>query len=327
MNEFDLIARHFQRPTPQTLLGPGDDSALIEVAPGMELAVSSDMLVAGVHFLPDTEPRDLGWKTLAVNLSDLAAMGARARWALLALSLPVADEAWLAAFSAGFFSCAQQFQVDLAGGDMSRMTRGGALSLCATVIGEVPTGQALRRDGAQAGDDVWLSGYPGLAALGLKHLQGKTVLPDALCRLCVHRLQAPVPRLLLGQLLRPLAHAAIDVSDGLMADVAHIAKKSRLAARIFLHRLPRPPQGVERALALESLLSGGDDYELAFTAGAQQRPAIAQIAAQLDLPLWRIGQMKADATTPAVQLIDSEGKIVPWEKQGYDHFLALPSFS
>jgi thiamine-monophosphate kinase len=322
-NEFDLIARHFHRPTPQTRLGPGDDCALFSPASGMEVAVSSDMLVCGVHFLPGAEPGHLGWKTLAVNLSDLAAMGAKARWALLALSLPEADDNWLAAFSSGFYDCARQFGVDLIGGDTTR----GSLHLCVTAIGEVPVGQALRRDGAQDGDDIWLSGYPGLAALGLRHLQGEIVLPDSLCRLCLQRLHAPTPRLDLGQALRPLAHAAIDVSDGLMADVRHLAERSGLTAEIFLHQLPQLPRDVERAVALEALLCGGDDYELAFTASLQQRPAFAQLAAQLGLPLWRIGRMRAATTPGAAQLIDSEGKIVPMEKQGYDHFftsLSLP---
>ncbi|MDR1350406.1 MAG: thiamine-phosphate kinase [Zoogloeaceae bacterium] len=325
MNEFELIARHFQRPTPQTCLGPGDDCALLRSAPDMELVVTSDMLVAGVHFLPDTDPRDLGWKTLAVNLSDLAAMGAKARWALLALSLPAADEAWLAAFAAGFFACAQEFQIDLVGGDMTKTSTSGALTLSVTALGETPVGQALRRDGAKAGDDLWLSGYPGLAALGLKRLQGELVLPDPLDRLCIQRLQAPVPRLLLGQMLRPLAHAAIDISDGLLVDIGHIAKRSGLTAEIFLRQLPRLPQGVERALALEALLSGGDDYELAFTAHPRQRPKLARIAAELELPLWRIGRMRVDTAAPVAQLIDPEGKIVPWGKPGYDHFSMPPS--
>jgi thiamine-monophosphate kinase len=323
MSEFDIIARHFHRPTPHTLLGPGDDAALLRASPGMELVVTTDMLVSGTHFFPDADARDLGWKTLAVNLSDLAAMGAEPRWAFLAMSLPRADEPWLSGFAEGFCACAQTFAVDLAGGD----TTCGPLALSVTAIGEVPAGSALRRDGAQAGDDLWLSGSPGLAALGLKQLQGKIVLPEPLSRLCLQRLHTPAPRLLLGERLRPLAHAAIDISDGLMADVGHIAQGSRLVARIFLHQLPRLPEGVARAVALEALLSGGDDYELAFAASPQQRPMLARLAAQLDIPLWRIGQMQADATTPTVQLIDSEGKIVPWEKQGYDHFpapLSLP---
>ncbi|MDR1889441.1 MAG: thiamine-phosphate kinase [Zoogloeaceae bacterium] len=320
MCEFDLITRYFQRPTPQTLLGPGDDCALMRVAPGMELAASSDLLVSGIHFLPDTNPRDLGWKTLAVNLSDLAAMGARARWVLLALSLPTADEIWLTAFSAGFFACAQPFQVELVGGDVTKMAAGGALTLCVTALGEVPAGEALRRDAARAGDDLWLSGYPGLAALGLKHLQGEVVLPEPLRRLCVQRLQAPTPRLALGAMLRPLAHAAIDISDGLVADVGHIARGSGLMAEILLHQLPRLPEGVERAPALEALLAGGDDYELAFTAAPEQRPALARVAAELDLPLWRIGRMAATSSEPRVQILDPEGKIVPWTIEGYDHF-------
>ena len=161
--EFDLIRRHFTRPTPHAVLGPGDDCALVRPSTGCELAVTSDMLVEGTHFLPATDPRRLGWKTLAVNLSDLAAMGARPRWVLLAGSLPEADEAWLAAFADGLFACAKRYAVDLIGGDTTR----GPLNLCVTALGEVPAGKALRRDGARPGDDLWISGHPGLAALGL----------------------------------------------------------------------------------------------------------------------------------------------------------------
>ena len=172
-SEFDLIARYFARPTPQAVLGPGDDCALLAPSPGMELAITTDMLVAGTHFFADTDPTQLGWKTLAVNLSDLAAMGAKPRWVLLAGSLPEANEAWLSAFAEGLFACAKRYAVDLIGGDTTR----GPLNLCVTALGEVPAGKALRRDGARPGDDLWISGHPGLAALGLAQLQNKTDLP------------------------------------------------------------------------------------------------------------------------------------------------------
>jgi len=189
LGEFDLIARYFARATPQAVLGPGDDCALVQPAAGMDLALTTDLLVEGTHFLPGTDPHDLGWKTLAVNLSDLAAMGARPRWALLALCLPAAEEAWLAAFAGGFHACAREFGVDLIGGDTTR----GPLNLCVTAIGEVPAGQALRRSGAKAGDDIWISGQPGLAALGLTHLQGGLELPPRWQARCIERLQAPGP--------------------------------------------------------------------------------------------------------------------------------------
>jgi thiamine-monophosphate kinase len=319
MGEFDLISRYFRRPVSRALLGPGDDCALTRLPANMELAMTTDLLAADTHFFPDADPHDLGWKTLAVNLSDLAAMGARPRWALLALSLPAAcvvNESWLASFAQGFFACAQTFDVELLGGDTTR----GPLAFCVTAAGEIPAGRALRRDKAQPGDDLWLSGYPGLAALGLRHLQGKLELPEPLRRLCLQRLHAPQPRVALGLALRDIAHAAIDISDGLVQDVGHIAESSVLTAEIFLHQLPRLPEGVPRAIALNALLAGGDDYELAFTAAPEQRPALADLAAELDLPLWRIGRMRAGETEPRVQILDPEGKIMPLDTQGYDHF-------
>mgnify|MGYP000937873089 CR=1 FL=1 len=186
-SEFELIKRHFSRPTPQAVLGPGDDCALLVPSPGMQLAITTDMLVAGTHFLPDTDPGQLGWKALAVNLSDLAAMGARPRWALLAGSLPEARESWIAAFAEGLFACARRYDVDLVGGDTTR----GSFNFCLTAIGEVPAGKALRRDRAVPGDDLWVSGQPGLAALALAHLQGRTRLPGPLAERFLAALQQP----------------------------------------------------------------------------------------------------------------------------------------
>ncbi|MGB4468452.1 MAG: thiamine-phosphate kinase [Azovibrio sp.] len=317
LGEFDLIARYFARATPQAVLGPGDDCALVQPAAGMDLALTTDLLVEGTHFLPGTDPHDLGWKTLAVNLSDLAAMGARPRWALLALCLPAAEEAWLAAFAGGFHACAREFGVDLIGGDTTR----GPLNLCVTAIGEVPAGQALRRSGAKAGDDIWISGQPGLAALGLTHLQGGLELPPRWQARCIERLQAPRPRVRLGQALRPLAHAAIDISDGLLADLGHIARASKLQAQVILDQLPLLPEGVDRVAAMDALLSGGDDYELCFTAPSRQRLALGCIAADLDLPLWRIGRMVAAKPLGDVLLMDADGRVIPHERQGYEHFV------
>lgn len=321
-SEFDLIRRHFARATPGAVLGPGDDCALIAPSPGMELAITTDMLVAGVHFFADTDPRQLGWKTLAVNLSDLAAMGAKARWALLAGSLPEADEAWISAFASGFFDLANRHQVDLIGGDTTR----GPLNLCVTVIGEVPAGQALRRDGAQAGDDLWVSGRPGLAALGLAQLQGKIQLPAALAPLCLTSLQRPQPRLALGLALRGIAHSAIDISDGLLADLGHLADRSQLSATVLLEQLPPLLAGLPTALlplARQCQLAGGDDYELLFSAAPQQRPALAELAMELDLPLWRIGHFShghAEQPAGSVTVMDSSGQPMPQSRRGYDHF-------
>jgi len=318
--EFGLIDKYFARPTPSAILGPGDDCALIAPRPGKQLAVTTDMLVAGTHFLPDTNPGNLGWKALAVNLSDLAAMGAQPRWVTLAGALPAVDEAWIAAFAEGFFACAAEYGVDVIGGDTTK----GPLNVCVTAIGEVEPGQALRRDGAKAGDQIWVSGRPGLASLGLAHLQGKIKLPEPWPRLCVGALEKPRPRVALGLALNGIASAAIDVSDGLLADLGHIAERSGCAASVKLVQLPHLPKGESydadlRRIALECQLTGGDDYELCFTASGTQSLAIAQIAATLELPLWNIGEMVA-GPTGAVTVLDPDGKPVEFGQKGYDHF-------
>lgn len=315
-SEFSLIDRYFARVTPQAVLGPGDDCALLAPSSGMVLAITTDMLVAGTHFLPETDPFQLGWKTLAVNLSDLAAMGSVPRWILLAGSLPKADEAWLAAFSEGLFACAGRYGVDLVGGDTTR----GPLNLCITALGEVPAGSALRRDGARVGDDLWISGQPGLAALGLAHLQEKISLPEPLATRCISALQRPLPRVELGLALRQgaLASAAIDVSDGLLADVGHIAERSCLDLEVFETQLPHRPAAVDPAFARKCLLAGGDDYELAFTASPLCRMSLAELAVQVDLPLWRIG--RAVAGDGKVRLLDADGQIVALQQRGFDHF-------
>jgi len=234
MSEFDLIQRYFTRATPGAELGVGDDAALLRVGSGMELAVSTDMLVSGTHFLPDADPFLLGHKTLAVNLSDLAAMGAQPRWALLSLALPEAEETWLQKFSEGFFALADQHGVELVGGDTTR----GPLNLCVTIMGEVPQGAALRRSAAQLGDDIWVSGRLGDAALALAHLQGKVELSAADFAMCALALHQPTPRIELGMALRGVAHSAIDVSDGLLADLGHILECSKLGAEIQFDALP-----------------------------------------------------------------------------------------
>ncbi|MRR09829.1 thiamine-phosphate kinase, partial [bacterium] len=217
-SEFALIDKYFRRPTRHTVLGVGDDGAIVRPAPGMELVVSTDMLVAGTHFLPDTDPEALGWKVLAVNVSDLAAMGATPRWALLAAALPAATESWIERFARGFFACADEFGIDVIGGDTTK----GPRNFCVTIFGEIPEGQALRRSGAKVGDEVWVSGRPGHAALGLAHLQGRVTLSEPALTDCLAALHRPQPRVALGLALRGLASAAIDVSDGLLADLRHI---------------------------------------------------------------------------------------------------------
>jgi len=317
--EFDLINKYFARPTPSAILGPGDDCALVQPSPGKQLAVTTDMLVAGTHFLPDTDPKNLGWKALAVNLSDLAAMGAQPRWVTLAGALPAVDEPWIAAFAEGFFACAAEYGVDVIGGDTTK----GPLNVCITAMGEVEPGHALRRDGAKVGDQIWVSGRPGLASLGLAYLQGKIKLPEPWPRLCVGALEKPRPRIALGLALNGIASAAIDVSDGLLADLGHIAERSGCAAAVKLVQLPHLPKGDSydadlRRIALECQLTGGDDYELCFTAPGTQSLAIAHIAATLELPLWNIGEMVAGSGD--VTVFDPDGKPVEFASKGYDHF-------
>ena len=317
--EFDLINKYFARPTPSAILGPGDDCALVQPSPGKQLAVTTDMLVAGTHFLPDTDPKNLGWKALAVNLSDLAAMGAQPRWVTLAGALPAVDEPWIAQFAEGFFACAAEYGVDVIGGDTTK----GPLNVCITAMGEVEPGHALRRDGAKVGDQIWVSGRPGLASLGLAYLQGKIKLPEPWPRLCVGALEKPRPRIALGLALNGIASAAIDVSDGLLADLGHIAERSGCAAAVKLVQLPHLPKGDSydadlRRIALECQLTGGDDYELCFTAPGTQSLAIAHIAATLELPLWNIGEMVAGSGD--VTVFDPDGKPVEFASKGYDHF-------
>lgn len=314
--EFDLIRRHFVRPMRTTSLGPGDDCALIGPSPGHELAITSDMLVAGTHFLPDTDPRRLGWKALAVNLSDVAAMGAVPRWVTLALSLPQVDHDWLAAFAAGFFDCADTFGVDLIGGDTTR----GPLNLCVTAFGEVAAGGAIRRSGARAGDGIWVSGQPGRAALGLADLLGKVRLQSSAHDDCIAALEQPQPRVALGAALQGLATAMIDVSDGLLADLGHIASASGLGAVVDDAALPWAALHAactDGTAVRDALLAGGDDYELLFCAPPEADDALAALSARLALPLTRIGAMQSG---DGVRLVDAAGAELPVGRRGYDHF-------
>lgn len=316
LDEFDLIRRYFTRPTPASVLGVGDDAALVAPAAGMQLAISADMLVEGRHFFRDADPFALGWKSLAVNLSDMAAMGARPRWFTLCISLPRADAAWLDGFSQGLFALASQHAVELIGGD----TTAGPLTIAIQIIGEVEAGSALRRDGARAGDDIWLSGPTGAAALAVRQRYGQIVLSDEDLAHCATRLDRPLPRVALGRRLLGLATAAIDISDGLVADLGHIAHRSGLAARLDLVRLPQPPLGDE-ALALpvfdQCLLAGGDDYELCFTAPASARTELDALAQALALPLHRVGQMVAGQ---GVQVLDACGEPLLLSHTGFNHF-------
>ncbi|MFN6960896.1 MAG: thiamine-phosphate kinase [Rhodocyclaceae bacterium] len=308
-SEFALIDRFFRRPPRHAVLGVGDDAAIVRPSPGCELVVSTDMLVAGTHFFADDDPVDLGWKTLAVNVSDIAAMGAQPRWAVIAAALPTANEAWLEKFTAGLFACADAFGIDIIGGDTTR----GPRDFCVTIIGEVPHGQALLRSGAHLYEEIWVSGMPGRAALGLAHLQGRIELTEPALSVCLAALHRPQPRVELGLALRGLASAAIDVSDGLLADLGHLLEASRLAATLHIAALP--PPGLER----EAYLAGGDDYELVFTASPEHHAAILGLSERLGLPLICIG--KTEAGPPGrLAVFDADGQPVEATQRGYDHF-------
>jgi thiamine-monophosphate kinase len=316
LDEFDLIRRYFTRATPAAVLGVGDDAALVAPSAGRQLAISADMLLEGRHFFADADPYALGWKALAVNLSDMAAMGALPRWFTLCIALPKADPAWLAPFSEGLFALADQYGVALIGGD----TTAGPLNIAIQIIGEVEAGQALRRDGAQAGDDIWLSGPTGAAAMAVRHRYGRLQLAEADLAHCAARLDRPQPRVALGRRLLNLATSAIDISDGLVADLAHIAHRSSLAATLNLVDLPQPALSDE-ALALPDfdacLLAGGDDYELCFTAAPAQRAAVQALASELKLPLCRVGSMAAGQ---GVQVLDATGQPLALVQTGFNHF-------
>lgn len=297
MTEFELIRRFFDRRAGNVLLGIGDDCALLAQRGAFELAISTDMLVSGRHFFPDVDPEALGWKALAVNLSDLAAMGAQPLAFTLALALPEADEAWIGAFSHGLFDCADRYACELIGGDTTR----GPLNVCVTVFGEAPRGAAIRRSGARAGDEVWVSGVLGDAALALRALragkrtvEGATVSPER----CVakyesigHALERPLPRVALGIALRGIASAMIDLSDGVAGDLAHVLAASQVGATIDPDRLPLSSvlAAEARELQIECALGGGDDYELCFTAPASAREAVHRAGAEAGVALTCIG--------------------------------------
>ncbi len=284
----------------------------------MTLAVSTDMLVEGRHFLAGADAARLGHKALAVNLSDLAAMGAAPRYATLALALPEADETWLAQFTQGFFALADAYDVELIGGDTTR----GPRNISITVIGVVPPELALRRDGARVGDDVWLSGSTGDAALALAHLDGRARLADAALARCLARLDLPAPRVTLGLALRGVARSCIDVSDGLVADLAHIGERSGVAMELDYANLPRSAEieaCADARLAQECLLAGGDDYELAFSAAATVREKVLALARETDIGLTRIGVVVA-GEPGRVSVRDAAGAVVQLERKGFDHF-------
>ncbi|RZL89142.1 MAG: thiamine-phosphate kinase [Variovorax sp.] len=315
MGEFDLIERFFKRPARRSPLGVGDDCALLEPAPGMQLAVSSDMLVEGRHFLSTVDPARLGHKALAVNLSDLAACGAKPLAFTLALALPAVDEAWLEAFSRGLFALADAHGCELVGGDTTR----GPLNLCITVFGEVPAGGALLRSGAQAGDEIWVSGTLGDARLALEVFRGKLALPAAQFEQARLRMEQPEPRVALGQALRGIATAAIDLSDGLVGDLDHVLRASGVGAQVDADAAAKLM--ATEGLALEArrtyVLSGGDDYELLFTAPSTARHAVLEAGRRTGTPVARIGRIEAE---PGLRIVEAGGAPLAQRFTAFDHF-------
>lgn len=318
MSEFDVIRQYFTRAPQHSELGVGDDAALIRVSPNMELAISADMLVSGTHFFAEADPYQLGWKALAVNLSDMAAMGAQPKWATLAIALPNIDHAWLAEFSRGLFACADTFGVDLIGGDTTR----GPLTISVQIMGEVPNGLAIKRSGAQLGDQIWLSGPLGHAALALAHLQARIKLDADTFAQCASALHTPQPRVALGLALRGIATSAIDISDGLAADLGHVLNASNLGAKLHLTQLPQASHWpmasqLEPAEQLKLLLAGGDDYELCFSASAADHERISQLGLSLGLPLLCVGEMVAERGLVVHGLA---GEPLDIQEAGFDHF-------
>jgi thiamine-monophosphate kinase len=315
MGEFDLITKYFTRPAKRAVLGIGDDCALLQPAPGMQLAISSDMLVDGRHFLSTVSPQRLGHKALAVNLSDLAACGAQPVAFSLALALPRVDESFLAGFARGLFALADEHGCELVGGDTTQ----GPLNICITVFGEVPPGQALLRSGARAGDDVYVSGTVGDARLALECFRGTVALGgDAFDQVRL-AMEQPLPRVALGVALRGVATSAIDVSDGLLGDLAHILRRSSVGATLEVDAVPRSQVLASQALALqrECTLAGGDDYELVFTAPPAQARAVQAAAQHAGTAVTRIGRIKAGRT---LTLIDAQAQCVPHSFGSFDHF-------
>ncbi|HAG4689265.1 TPA: thiamine-phosphate kinase [Salmonella enterica] len=318
--EFSLIARYFDRVRSSRLdveTGIGDDCALLNIPEKQTLAISTDTLVAGNHFLPNIDPADLAYKALAVNLSDLAAMGADPAWLTLALTLPEVDEPWLEAFSDSLFALLNYYDMQLIGGDTTR----GPLSMTLGIHGYIPAGRALKRSGAKPGDWIYITGTPGDSAAGLAVLQNRLqVSEETDAHYLIHRHLRPTPRILHGQALRDIASAAIDLSDGLISDLGHIVKASGCGARVDVDALPKSDammRHVDDGQALRWALSGGEDYELCFTVPELNRGALDVAIGQLGVPFTCIGQMSADIE--GLNFV-RDGMPVTFDWKGYDHF-------
>lgn len=317
LGEFELIARYFTRPTTKALLGVGDDCALLAPQPDMQLAISSDMLVEGRHFLSTVAPDRLGHKALAVNLSDLAACGAQPLAFTLALAMPRADEAFIAPFAQGLLRLADEHRIELVGGD----TTAGPMNICITVMGQVPSGQALLRSGARAGDELWVSGLLGDARLALDVFRGQLALNAEDFAHVRQAMELPQPRVALGVALRGVASSAIDISDGLLGDLGHVLRRSEVGATVNVDALPRSAVLAAQTLALqhECLLTGGDDYELLFTAPAALHQAVLRAGQQAGAAVTCCGVIESHH---GLRVVDAQGHMVdiPW--RSFDHFAA-----
>lgn len=318
MGEFDLIERFFKRPPRNADVGVGDDCAVWTPRAGHQLTFSADMLVEGRHFLSTVNPEYLGHKALAVNLSDLAACGATPQAFLLSLSMPLADEAWLAGFSKGLFHLADQHGCELIGGDTTQ----GPLNIAITVMGDTPQGQSILRSGAQVGDDLYVSGHLGDARLALEAFRGNVSLPQAVFDLAKRRMECPTPRLALGQALRGIAHAMADISDGLLGDLGHILKASHVGAEIYTSAACDMMQtgqlwSCSPDLALMCVLSGGDDYELVFSAPPLAAKKVQEAAITSCTPIKRIGRI---TDTHRLVLLSADGQPMSTSFHSFDHF-------
>lgn len=311
-SEFEIIEHYFKKKMKHTALGVGDDAAIINIQKNHQLVISSDMLIENIHFLKNTNPFHLGWKSLAVNLSDIAAMGGKPKWTTLSISLPKISHLWLRKFSGGFFKCANQFGIDLIGGDTSR----GPLSISVTIMGEIKNNHGLLRSNAKINDDIWITGQLGLASMGLASLQRKLKLPPLLKTKCINTLEVPTPRVSLGSHLSRYTNSCIDISDGLIQDLNHILKASKVGAVLMLNDIPCE-KFIHTSKQYQFVLNGGDDYELLFTAPKKNRSYIKKIAKKTNTAANIIGIIthKKD-----FKILNTQGKSVPFNIMGFDHF-------
>lgn len=317
LGEFELIGRYFERPARHAVVGIGDDCAVLQPTAGMQWATSADMLVEGRHFLSTVAPDRLGHKALAVNLSDLAACGARPVAFTLSLALPRADAAWLEGFSRGLYALADEHGCELVGGDTTQ----GPLTIAISVFGEVPPGQALLRSGARPGDELYVSGRVGDARLALEVFRGSVILPGEALEQVRQAMERPTPRVALGEALRGVASSALDVSDGLLGDLRHILRRSGVGATVEVDAVPRSEVLARQPLPLQRLctLAGGDDYELVFTAPPARRDAVLAAAQAGGTPVTRIGRIEAEA---GLRLVNAAGASLPDDFASFDHFRA-----